>query len=257
MARAAVSAFACSVGWLSSLVYWFTHSPEIRTVWIAYLDKYFSKPLSHYLEETASDNEMMMRILQGGEQMGILGGQEGKENDGMNAYLGNAGGYGLSGKNPKNMANVVMVTDLKAMLAAQFENESKKHQNKDHDHDEMDVDHEANELSIKVNKALYPDLSNGSQSQPSQQKNITHGGLMIDTGGEGNDHMVGGGGGGGGGGGHYMNNRGQQRVIPLRGSRDTPLAQKNSKRKASKRISMGKLSHSYQKLSHRYQSSLF
>ena len=238
-ARAAVSAFACSVGWLSALVYWLTHIHEIRTVWMAYFEKYFSKPLSHYLEETDSDNEMMMRILQGGEQMGMIG-QEGKEND---VYLGSAKGPGLD--YPKNMANVRVVSDLKAILAAQFESESKKNNAAQNNHNqEMIQNNDENDLSIKVNQALYPNLSNDSHSHASQHKvkGGTGTGLTVDVGAIGADGKVTAGGGGGGPG-SGVNTPGPtikspQRTV-LRGSRGSRGSQ-NSKRKANKRISMGK-----------------
>ena len=180
--------------------------------------------------------------------MGLVG-QEGKENDGINCYLGNPGGPGLTG-GTKMTANVRMVSDLKALLAAQFEDESKKHK-ADQNNKEVVIDKDdANDLSIKINKALYPSLGivSSPPSQPSQQKSGKPPGISMELSGEGVDVAgggvagggVAGGGvaGGGGGGSANQATKGHQRTV-LRGSREkVPKNKSNNIR--SKRISMGK-----------------
>ena len=165
--------------------------------------------------------------------MGLVG-QEGKENDGINCYLGNPGGPGLTG-GTKMTANVRMVSDLKALLAAQFEDESKKHK-ADQNNKEVVIDkNDANDLSIKINKALYPSLGivSSPPSQPSQQKSGKPPGISMELSGEGVDVA-----GGGGGGSANQATKGHQRTV-LRGSREkVPKNKSNNIR--SKRISMGK-----------------
>ena len=165
--------------------------------------------------------------------MGLVG-QEGKENDGINCYLGNPGGPGLTG-GTKMTANVRMVSDLKALLAAQFEDESKKHK-ADQNNKEVVIDKDdANDLSIKINKALYPSLGivSSPPSQPSQQKSGKPPGISMELSGEGVDVA-----GGGGGGSANQATKGHQRTV-LRGSREkVPKNKSNNIR--SKRISMGK-----------------
>ena len=178
---------------------------------------------------------MMMKILQGGEQMG-MGGFECKDNDGINCYLGHAGMPGPTSH--KATANVRMVSDLKAMLAAQFDDESKKYVAQKNNNNNDIIKEEVIDHDHEVNKLLYPSLGiEPPSSQPS------HPSQPIDMAGGGGVHVSSGGGlslGNGSGSGKHAN-KNQQRVV-LRGSHDSLQSKgsKGNKSRRSNRMSMGK-----------------